>query len=95
MNKSTVIKVIAKIGELGGIESLSENDIEQICKIFSIEQSDLQKIMNMDITALEGLLNARENVVCGFFPAEDDDSEEDDSEDDKEDKESESSILAA
>lgn len=71
-------------------------DTDKATSDIEISAEVLEAIEERDIESLEALLGARTNLVCGIFPAEDDDDqEEDDREVDDEEKEQASKYKKA
>ena len=78
---SKVIQVLEQIGSSACLQS--KQAIEQLLTSAVVDAEQAQAIINKDVTALERQLDVRLNMVCGVFPAEDDDGDGDGETDDK------------
>ena len=78
---SKAIQVLEQMGNDANCQS--EEAITNLVTATELESEITEAIIRKDVISLEHQLDVRLDMVCGIFPAEDDDEEKEDDKDDK------------
>ena len=82
---TNVISLLERIGQDADLRGADREALERA--IAALDPELRQALLARDQAALERLLGARTNVICGLVPGKDDEEEEDEDDDRRDDDE--------